>query len=93
MAGAAGALGAPPAARKRPQTVYVLGADNKLTAVEIRTGITDGHYTQVVSGDLKPGDNVVVGLVTSKVEGNPPPGSSNPVGGRQGGGGGGRGGR
>jgi HlyD family secretion protein len=93
VAGAAGALGGAPAARKRPQTVYLLGADNKLTAVEIRTGITDGHYTQVVSGDLKPGDNIVIGLATSKVEGNPPPGSSNPVGGRQGGGGGGRGGR
>jgi HlyD family secretion protein len=93
VAGAAGALGAPPAARKRPQTVYVLGADNKLTAVEIRTGITDGHYTQVVSGDLKPGDNVVIGLATTKVDTNGPPGSSNPVGGRPGGGGGGRGGR
>jgi len=92
-AGAAGALGAPPAARKRPQTVYVLGPDKKLTAVEIRTGITDGHYTQVVSGNLKPGDDVVIGLATSKVEGNGPPGSSNPVGGRPGGGGGGRGGR
>lgn len=93
VGGAAGALGAPPAARKRPQTVYVLGPDKKLTAVEIRTGITDGHYTQVVSGDLKPGDDVVIGLATSKVEGNGPPGSSNPVGGRPGGGGGGRGGR
>ncbi|MEA2327327.1 MAG: HlyD family secretion protein, partial [Thermoanaerobaculia bacterium] len=40
VGGAAGALGAPPAARKRPQTVYILGADNKLTPVEIRTGIT-----------------------------------------------------
>jgi len=94
VGGAAGALGAPPAARKRPQTVYVLGPDKKLTAVEIRTGITDGHYTQVVSGNLKPGDDVVIGLATSKVEGNGPPGSSNPVGGRPGGGGGGgRGGR
>jgi len=94
VGGAAGALGAPPAARKRPQTVYVLGADKKLIAVEIRTGITDGHYTQVVSGNLKPGDDVVIGLATSKVEGNGPPGSSNPVGGRPGGGGGGgRGGR
>src|SRR4051794_11090760 len=90
-AGGAGGLGGPPPAGKRPQTVYVLGADNKLTPVEIRTGITDGHYTQVVSGDLKPGDNVVIGLATSKVEGNPPPGSSNPVGARPGGGG--RGGR
>jgi HlyD family secretion protein len=94
VGGAAGALGAPPAARKRPQTVYILGADNKLTPVEIRTGITDGHYTQVVSGNLKPGDNIVTGLATSKVDSNPPPGSSGPMGGgRPGGGGGGRGGR
>ena len=86
VGGAAGALGGPPPTRHRPQTVYVLGADNKLKAAEIRTGITDGHYTQVVSGDLKVGDNVVVGLATSKVDTNPPPGSSNPMGGRTGGG-------
>jgi HlyD family secretion protein len=92
VGGAAGALGGPPAARKRPQTVYVLGADNKLKAVEIRTGITDGHYTQIISGDLKPGDNVVIGLATSKVESNPPPGSNGPMGGARPGGGG-RGGR
>ncbi len=91
MGGAAGALGGIPAARKRPQTVYILGADNKLKAVEIRTGITDGHYTQVLSGDLKEGDNIVVGLATSKVDTNPPPGASNPMGGgRPGGGRGGR---
>jgi HlyD family secretion protein len=90
--GAAGAMGGAPAARKRPQTVYVLGADNKLKAVEIRTGITDGHYTQVVSGDLKEGDNVVIGLATSKVESNAPPGAGGPMGGgaRPGGGRGGR---
>jgi HlyD family secretion protein len=94
VGGVAGALGAPPAARKRPQTVYVLGADNKLAPVEIRTGITDGHFTQVVSGDLKPGDNVVIGLATSKVDSNGPPGSAGPMGGaRPAGGGGGRGGR
>ena len=94
VGGAAGALGGAPAPRKRPQTVYVLNADNSLKAIEIRTGITDGHFTQVVSGDLKPGDNVVIGLATSKVEGNPPPGSSNgPMGGGARPGGGGRGGR
>jgi HlyD family secretion protein len=94
VAGAAAGLGAAPAPRKRPQTVYLLGADNKLTAVEIRTGITDGHYTQVVSGDLKPGDNVIIGLATSKMDTNAPPGSAGPMGGaRPGGGGGGRGGR
>jgi HlyD family secretion protein len=93
VAGAAGALGAPPPVRKRPQTVYVLGADNKLTPVEIRTGITDGHYTQVVSGELKVGDNVVIGLATSKVDTNAPPGSGGPMGGARPGGAGGRGGR
>jgi HlyD family secretion protein len=92
MGGAAGALGGVPATRKRPQTVYILGADNKLKAVEIRIGITDGHYTQVLSGDLKEGDNIVVGLATSKVDSNPPPGASNPMGGARPPGGG-RGGR
>jgi HlyD family secretion protein len=90
--GAAGGLGGALPMRKRPQTVYILEADGKLKPVEIRTGITDGHYTQVVSGDLKVGDNIVIGLATSKVDSNPPPGSSNPMGGRTGGPGG-RGGR
>ncbi len=56
------------------QNVYILDANNKVTPVWIRTGITDGHYTQVVAGDLKPSDHVIVGLSTSKVEGPPPPG-------------------
>ena len=91
MQGAAGALGGPPM-RKRPQTVYMMDAEGKLKPVEIRTGITDGHYTQVVSGDLKVGDMIVVGLATSKVETNAPPGSAGPMGGgaRPGGGRGGR---
>ena len=68
--------------RRGTQTVYILGANNALTPVEIRTGITDGHFTQVVEGTLKEGDNVVIGLATSKVEGPPPPGSSRgPMGG------------
>jgi HlyD family secretion protein len=90
-AGAAGALGGAPAPRRRPQTVYLLEADNKLKAVEIRTGITDGHFTQVASGDLNVGDNIIVGLATSKVDTNAPPGAGGPMGGgRPGGGRGGR---
>jgi HlyD family secretion protein len=93
-AGAAAAFGGgrmtPP---RRMQTVWILDpTTNKPKAVQIRTGITDGHYTEVVGGDLKVADAVIIGLATSKVEGPPPPGSSNPMGGR-GGGGGGRGGR
>jgi len=62
--------------RQQGQTVYVLNpaaTDKKdqLRPVQIRTGITDGHYTQVVSvisGTLNPGDPVVTGLATVKVE-------------------------
>jgi len=77
-------------ARRPGQQIYVLDlATKKPKAVWIRPGITDGHYTQVVGGELKPGDDVIVGLATAKVEGPPPPGSS-PMGGRPGGGGRGR---
>jgi multidrug efflux pump subunit AcrA (membrane-fusion protein) len=68
--------------RKPPQTVYILGPNNQLTPVYIRTGITDGHYTAVVGGKLQAGQNIVIGLATSKVEGPPPPGSNRgPMGG------------
>ncbi len=62
--------------RKAGQTVYELGATGEPKPVEIRTGITDGRFTEVVSGDLKPGDTVIVGLVTSKADtpGGRPPG-------------------
>ena len=72
------------------QNVYILDANKQVKAVWIRTGITDGHYTEVVGGELKEGENIIVGLATSKVEGPPPPGSSNPMGGRPAGGGRGR---
>jgi HlyD family secretion protein len=67
------------------QTVYVYNpaATDKtaqLRPVQIRAGITDGHYTQVLavtSGTLAAGDPVVTGLATVKVDttaaGNRPP--------------------
>ncbi len=39
--------------------VWVKTGD-KLTAKDIRLGATDGRLTQVLSGDLKPGDTVVI---------------------------------
>jgi HlyD family secretion protein len=90
-AGPAGAAGQLPrggrggAAGGKTQTVYTLDANKKLTPVEIRTGITDGRFTQVVSGPLKVGDQVVIGVATSKVESAPPMGG--PGGGGQRGGG------
>ncbi len=86
--GPAGAAAQLPGGRRgggaKMQTVYTLGADRKLTPVQIRTGITDGRFTQVISGELKEGDAVVVGLATSKVE------SAAPLGGARGPRGGGR---
>lgn len=78
LAGAARQLPGGKRAGARPQTVYLLAGAEKeaktLEPVEIRTGISDGRFTQVLSGDLKPGDEVVVGIATSKVEGPPPMG-------------------
>ena len=69
-----GRKGRPGAAAAKAQTVYILGPDKKLQPRQIRTGITDGRFTQVVGGELKLGDPVVVGLATAKVEGPPPMG-------------------
>jgi HlyD family secretion protein len=86
--GPAGAAAQMPSGRggRRPtrgQTVYILDAEKKLKPVQIRTGITDGRFTQVVEGPLKPGDPVIVGVATSKVEGPAPMGGA---GGMRGGG-------
>lgn len=62
--------------RQSGQSVYVLaksenGKESELREVKVKTGITDGRNTQVVqvlSGTLNPGDPVVTGLATVKVE-------------------------
>jgi HlyD family secretion protein len=92
FAGAAGAFGqaTAQAAPKRPQTIYLLDANKKLQPVQIRTGISDGRFTQVVDGNVKVGDTVVIGLATSKVEGPAAFGGGMGPGGRPPQGGGGR---
>lgn len=60
----------------RRQTVYTQGPEKKLQPVQIRTGISDGRFTQIADGPLKPGDSVVVGQQTTKVEGPPPMGGA-----------------
>jgi HlyD family secretion protein len=88
--GPAGAAGQMPGRRggaaSKAQTVYILDAEKKLKPVEIRTGITDGRMTQIISGPLKEGDAVVIGVATSKVEGPPPMGGPGGGGGQRGGG-------
>lgn len=71
-----GGSGSGKAGRQRGQSVYVLaksenGKETGLRQVRLQTGITDGRHTQVLrvlSGPLNPGDPVVTGLQTVKVE-------------------------
>ncbi|WP_454796998.1 efflux RND transporter periplasmic adaptor subunit [Novosphingobium lindaniclasticum] len=47
------------------QTIYVLGADGTPQAIQIVTGSTNGQQTEVVSGDLRPGMQVVTGQLAT----------------------------
>jgi len=42
--------------------IWVIGEDGKPKAVQVRLGLTDGSATEIVTGDLKDGDEVIVGL-------------------------------
>ncbi len=44
-----------------PGRVYVLGEDGQPKAVPVMLGPTDGAYTELVSGDLKEGQAVIIG--------------------------------
>jgi HlyD family secretion protein len=56
-----------PRAETRTGSIYTLEAGG-LRAVPVRVGITDGRVTEIASGDLKPGDLVIVGAQVSAVE-------------------------
>ena len=52
---------------KRKETVlYIVNDLGKLLLVQVRTSITDGNFTGIESTTLKPGQLIVVGLVTSR---------------------------
>jgi HlyD family secretion protein len=48
-----------------PGRVFIVGADGKAQAVQIRLGITDGTNTEVVEGPLTDKQEVIVGLTSS----------------------------
>jgi HlyD family secretion protein len=45
--------------------VWIIGADGAPQAINVRLGLTDGSMTEVVSGDIKEGSEVIVGLQTA----------------------------
>ncbi|HTO75992.1 MAG TPA: efflux RND transporter periplasmic adaptor subunit [Thermoanaerobaculia bacterium] len=62
-------------ARKPGQTVYEIAANGlgDIKPIDIKTGITDGRYTQVTGGDLTEGATVVIGLATAKADASKSP--------------------
>jgi HlyD family secretion protein len=52
--------GAAPVRGLGGKTVYKLDAKGGLAPVEVRTGAADNAFTEIVSGELAPGDRVVV---------------------------------
>jgi HlyD family secretion protein len=66
------------AGRIRSRTVYLLDDTGKPKSVEIKTGISDGAYTEVLDG-LKEGDKIITVAMTPQTTAQP--GASNPFGG------------
>jgi HlyD family secretion protein len=42
--------------------VWVVGPDGKPAAIPLQLGIGDGTYTEVVKGEIKEGQQVIVGV-------------------------------
>ncbi|MCI4444802.1 MAG: efflux RND transporter periplasmic adaptor subunit [Candidatus Aminicenantes bacterium] len=74
MGGTAGS--GQPGMRRGPSRVWMLDQKGDLKLVFVRTGVTDGSYTEVLGSSLKEGDEVIIGLMTasSSRTQTPPPG-------------------
>ncbi|HEY4222655.1 MAG TPA: efflux RND transporter periplasmic adaptor subunit [Myxococcota bacterium] len=70
---------APPKDHEATREVWVMRAD-KPASTMIRTGLSDGSFTEVVSGDLKEGDDVVTDAVDASAKDGPPGGGGMPRG-------------
>lgn len=54
--------------------IWTIGEDGKAKAIELRLGLTDGSMTEIVSGDIKDGQEVIVGQQAApKASGMPGP--------------------
>jgi HlyD family secretion protein len=57
---------APAKGRAAASQVWVLDANNKAHAVTVKSGITDGTYTEITGGGLNAGDSVVLAALNGK---------------------------
>ncbi len=66
--------------RETSGSVWIMNEKKKLKSISVRIGITDGMFTEIISGELKEGQKVVVGSI---VKNDIPSAQSNPFGGQQ----------
>jgi HlyD family secretion protein len=45
--------------------IWILNSNGKLEPVFVRTGVTDGKYTEISSSDLKAGDQIIMGVMNN----------------------------
>ncbi len=46
--------------KRPPSRVYKVDGKGELVTVEVRTGIASNQYTEIISGEIKPGDGLVI---------------------------------
>ena len=46
--------------RRPPARVYKINNKNELVPIEVRTGVASNQFTEMISGDIKPGDELVI---------------------------------
>ncbi len=72
--------------RGRRVPLWLMAEDKTLRPVVVRLGLTDGVSTQIVDGNLKPGEKIIVGVETdpnrpAASTTTRPPGFGGPMGG------------
>ncbi len=45
--------------------IWVLNAQGKMEPIMVTTGVTDGRYTEITTDQLKPGDQIVLGVMSN----------------------------
>jgi HlyD family secretion protein len=81
------ASGAGGSQQRQGQRVWVLVGDKQIEPRFVRTGLTNGRVTEIVAGDLKEGDTIIIGQNDASGAKTTPP-STSPFNQRPGGGGG-----
>ncbi|MGH7802441.1 MAG: efflux RND transporter periplasmic adaptor subunit [Thermodesulfobacteriota bacterium] len=51
--------------------VWVLSKNGKPTAVPVKIGITDGNSTEIIDGNLKEGDQLIIGVTSKEKRSSP----------------------